>query len=331
MSTLALLGAGSWGTALAVLLARNGHQVRLWGRNPEQMAEMAALRRNIGYLPDVVLPEGITPTADFPETINATNEVIIVTPSHTFRAVVEQCAKWGPTNLRLAWGTKGFEPNTQSFFHEVCAAILGINTPSAVISGPSFAHEVAMGLPTALTVASHFPEYANWLAHCLHCDNLRPYTSDDVIGVQLAGGLKNVLAIAVGISDGLGLGANARAALITRGLAEMMRLGASMGANPATFTGLAGLGDLVLTCTGELSRNRRCGVLIGQGHPPAVALRTIGQVVEGFITARAVVALAERFQVEMPISSQVYAILHAGHNPRTAVQQLFARALRPER
>jgi len=329
-TTFAVLGAGSWGTALAILLARNHHQVILWGRDPERMRVMVEQHRNPWYLPAAVFPEGMTLSAQLEAALAATPEVIIMAPSNSFRSLVERCAQLRPRGLRLAWGTKGLEPDTQRFLHEVSAEILGVATPTAVLSGPSFAQEVASGLPTALTVASRFPEYAVWLAQCLRCDSLRPYTTDDVIGVQLGGGLKNVLAIATGISDGLGLGANARAALVTRGLAEMMRLGAAMGARPETFMGLAGLGDLVLTCTDNLSRNRRFGVLIGQGQSPTVALHSIGQVVEGFATVRAAVVLAQRFKVDMPITRQVYAVLHTGHHPRAAVQELFARALRAE-
>jgi glycerol-3-phosphate dehydrogenase (NAD(P)+) len=260
----------------------------------------------------------------------ATAEVLVVVPSHVFRVTLEAVAARRPAGLRLAWATKGLEPGAQRPFHEVAAEVLGVEVPTAVVSGPTFAKEVVAGLPTAVTVASRFPDYARWLAGCLRSESFRPYTADDVVGVQLGGAVKNVLAIAAGIADGLGFGANTRAALITRGLAEVMRLGEAMGGRRETFMGLAGLGDLVLTCTDDLSRNRRFGLLIGQGHAVGAALAAIGQVVEGFTTVCEVVVLARRFGVDMPITDQVHAVLYEGHNPKTAVQTLLGRALRPE-
>lgn len=327
---IAVLGAGSWGSALAILLARNGHLVWLWGRDAARMLTLAEVRSNPWYLPDTPFPDGLIPTSDLDAVLAATHEVLVVTPSHTFRAILEACVRRRPVGLRLAWGTKGLEPGTQRPFHEVAEEVLGAETPTAVVSGPSFAKEVVAGLPTAVTVASRFPDYAQWLAGCLRSSSFRPYTSDDVVGVQLGGGVKNVLAIAAGIADGLGFGANARAALITRGLTEIMRLGEAMGGRRETFMGLAGLGDLVLTCTDDLSRNRRFGLLIGQGKQIDAALAIVGQVVEGFTTVREVVTLARRLGVDMPITDQVHAVLHQGHPPRMAVQNLLARELRPE-
>jgi glycerol-3-phosphate dehydrogenase (NAD(P)+) len=329
-NSIAVLGAGSWGSALAILLARNGHEVWLWGRDPARMLILAESRTNPWYLPDTLFPDSIIPTSDLKEAIAATPEVLMVVPSHVFRATLQDCVLLRPRGMRVSWATKGLEPGTQRPFHEVAEEILGAETPTAVISGPTFAQEVVAGLPSAVTVASRFRDYAQWLANCLQNTNFRPYTSDDVVGVQLGGAVKNVLAIAAGIADGLGFGANARAALITRGLAEIMRLGEAMGGRRDTFMGLAGLGDLVLTCTGDLSRNRRFGLLIGQGEGINAALTAIGQVVEGFTSVREVVALAQRLGVDMPITNQVSAVLYEDHNPRLAVQALLARALRPE-
>ncbi|CAK0762597.1 glycerol-3-phosphate dehydrogenase [Gammaproteobacteria bacterium] len=329
-SPIAVLGAGSWGSALAILLARNGHPVWLWGRDQARMLALVEFRSNPQYLPGISFPEGIFPTGDLNVALAASSDVLVVVPSHGFRATLEACARFRHVGVRLAWATKGLEPGTQRPFNEVAEEILGPETPTAVVSGPTFAKEVVAGLPTAVTVASRFPDYARWLASCLRSPNFRPYTSDDMVGVQLGGAVKNVLAIAAGIADGLGFGANARAALITRGLAEIMRLGEAMGGRRETFMGLAGLGDLVLTCTDDLSRNRRFGLLIGQGQEINAALSAIGQVVEGFSTVREVVVLAQRLRVDMPITNQVHAVLHADHNPHAAVQALLTRALRPE-
>ncbi|CAK0769265.1 glycerol-3-phosphate dehydrogenase [Gammaproteobacteria bacterium] len=326
----AVLGAGSWGSALAILLARNGHPVWLWGRDAAKMQALADAQCNPWYLPDAHFPEGLVPTSDLNHVLATTSEVIMVTPSKVFRPILETVAVRRSEGFRFAWATKGLEPKTQRPFHEVAKEILGENVPTAVLSGPTFAREVALGLPTAITVASHFPEYANWLAGCLSSSVLRPYTSEDVIGVEIGGAAKNVLAIAAGISDGLGFGDNARAALITRGLTEIMRLGEALGARRETLMGLSGLGDLVLTCTGDLSRNRRFGLLLGKGYPIDSALKVIGQVVEGFSTVREVVTLANRLQIPMPITEQVYSVLYLGHSPRESVQNLFSRALRPE-
>jgi len=326
----AVLGAGSWGSALAILLARNGHPVWLWGRDSAKMQALVDAQCNPWYLPDAHFPEGLVPTSDLNNVLATTSEVIMVTPSKVFRPILETVAARRPDRLRFAWATKGLEPETQRPFHEVAKEILGENTPTAVLSGPTFAREVALGLPTAITVASHFPEYANWLALCLSNSVLRPYTSEDVIGVEIGGAVKNVLAIAAGISDGLGFGDNARAALITRGLTEVMRLGEALGARRETLMGLSGLGDLVLTCTGDLSRNRRFGLLLGKGYSIDSALKVVGQVVEGFSTVREVVALANRLQITMPITEQVHSVLYFGHSPRESVQNLFSRTLRPE-
>ncbi len=327
--TIAVLGAGAWGSALAVLLARNGHTVWLWDQDAHRMVALSKNRTD-RYLSGTLLPDTILPTEHLEVALAATSEVLVVVPSHGFRATLEACAAYRPANVRLALATKGLEPGTERPLHQVAEEIMGMETPLAVLSGPTFAAEVLAGLPTAITIASRFPAYAQWLADCMRSAHFRPYTSDDLVGVEIGGAVKNVMAIAAGISDGLGFGANARAALITRGLAEIMRLGEAMGGRRETFMGLTGVGDLVLTCTDDLSRNRRFGLSIGRGKTVDEALAAIDQVVEGLSTVREVVTLARRLGVDMPITHQVYAILYEGHNPRSAVHALLMRALRSE-
>ncbi len=328
--TVAVLGAGSWGTALAVLLARKGVRVRLWDHEPGHIAALRREGRNSAYLPDVVLPEDIEPVADLAAALDGVVDVLVVVPSHAFRSVLERLAPLLRAGMRIVWATKGLEMRGGKLMHQVLQEVLGQAYPYAVLSGPTFAREVARGLPTAATVGSHHPELAVEVAELLHGESFRAYTSEDVIGVQLGGAVKNVLAIAAGVSDGLGFGANARAALITRGLAEMLRLGAAMGGRQETFMGLAGLGDLVLTCTDDQSRNRRFGLALARGRSAEQARAEIGQVVEGAQTARVVVDLAARHAVEMPITAEVYRVLYEDLDPREAVHRLFARAQKPE-
>ncbi len=328
--TVAVLGAGSWGTALAVLLARKGVRVRLWDHEPGHIAALRREGRNSAYLPDVVLPEDIEPVADLAAALDGVVDVLVVVPSHAFRSVLERLAPLLRAGMRIVWATKGLEMRGGKLMHQVLQEVLGQAYPYAVLSGPTFAREVARGLPTAATVGSHHPELAVEVAELLHGESFRAYTSEDVIGIQLGGAVKNVLAIAAGVSDGLGFGANARAALITRGLAEMLRLGAAMGGRQETFMGLAGLGDLVLTCTDDQSRNRRFGLALARGRSAEQARAEIGQVVEGAQTARVVVDLAARHAVEMPITAEVYRVLYEDLDPREAVHRLFARAQKPE-
>lgn len=328
--TIAVLGAGSWGTALAILLARNGCRVLLWGRDPERAREMAETRRNSRYLPDVELPPGLEPTADLDATLAQTSELLIAVPSEAFHGLLRTLKPRLSPQCRLLWATKGLEAATGRFLHEVLIEELGEDLPHAVVSGPSFAREVARELPTAVTVGSRFPEFARDLVQWLHNDNFRVYTSDDIVGVELGGAVKNVLAIAAGISDGLGFGANARAAIVTRGLAEIMRLGERAGARRETLMGLSGLGDLVLTCTDDQSRNRRLGLALGAGQSLEQALAEIGQAVEGAKTAKVVVRKATALHVEMPICQQVYRVLYEGHTPHAAVADLLGRDIKPE-
>lgn len=327
---VAVLGAGSWGTALAILLARNGRPVRLWGRDATFMATLRAEQRNPRYLPDNPFPPGLQVESDLDRALAGCADILLVVPSHAFRGLLEQLRPRLSAGTRLAWATKGLEPGTGQLLHTVVSEVIGTDRPTAVISGPTFAHEVAAGLPTAVTVASADPTFATELAALLHGETFRAYSSADVIGVELGGAVKNVLAIAAGISDGLGFGANSRAALITRGLAELMRLGEAMGGHRETFMGLAGVGDLVLTCTDDQSRNRRLGLYLGRGMALQAALEKIQQVVEGVGTAHETLQVASRHGVEMPITEQVHRVLHEGLAPRDAVQALLHREPKPE-
>lgn len=326
----AVLGAGSWGSALAMLLARNGHPTTLWAHHAAHIAAMQAARCNERFLPGIRFPDNLHLEHDLARAVDGARDVLLVVPSSAFRGVLQATAPLLRPEQRVCWGTKGLEPGTRKLLHEVAREVLGDTRPLAVVSGPSFATEVARGLPTAVTVASSDIEFATDIAERLHGDTFRAYTSSDMIGVQLGGATKNVLAIASGIADGLGFGANTRAALITRGLAELMRLGVTMGGHPETFMGLAGLGDLVLTCTDNQSRNRRAGLALGQGKTLEQALREIGQVVEGVRTAREVHALARERGVDMPITEQVFLVIEQGRDPREAVQALLERQQKPE-
>jgi glycerol-3-phosphate dehydrogenase (NAD(P)+) len=329
-ASIAVIGAGSWGTALAVLLSRNGAATLLWARDSQKAAAMQRDRSNPRYLPDVLIPPALTVSADMAAVVSHCKDLLVVVPSHAFRATLQSLRPLMREGQRLVWATKGFEPHSCKLLHEVVTEELGEHIATAVVSGPTFAKEVAKGLPTAVTVASTNETFAAELAARLHDDTFRAYTSDDVIGVEVGGCVKNVLAIAAGIADGLGFGANTRAALITRGLVEIMRLGDAVGGQRETFMGLAGLGDLVLTCTDDLSRNRRFGLAMGQGLHQQEALASINQVVEGLQAAREVHNLATKIGVEMPITEQVYDVLYADKSPRDAVHDLLAREQKAE-
>lgn len=327
-ASIAVLGAGSWGTALAILLSHNGLDVRLWGM-PDEIALLTRERQNSRYLPGINFPESLTPMDNLAEALQGVEEVLLVVPSHAFRSVVQTIAPLLPPKVGISWGTKGFEPGTQQLLSDVAAEILPERN-LAVISGPTFASEVARGLPTAITVASDSLQHAEKLADLLHAPWFRAYTSNDMIGVQVGGASKNVLAIAAGIADGLGFGANTRAALITRGLTEIMRLGTRLGGHTETFMGLAGLGDLVLTCTDNQSRNRRMGLALARGLSIKQAREEIGQEVEGVHTAQEVKLLSQKWGVEMPISEQVYHVLFEGLKPKDAVHNLLDRRQKAE-
>jgi len=328
--TIAVLGAGSWGTALAMLLGQNGHQVNLWSHNAEHANSMQQARENNRYLAGLTFPETLNISADLEKTLKDVNDILIVVPSHAFRQTLKTIKPFITNSHRIAWATKGLETDSCKLLHQVAREVLGDKISLAVISGPTFAKEVAQGLPGAVTVASGDQTLALDWAHLLHNNHFRVYTGRDVIGVELGGACKNVIAIAAGIADGMGFGANARAALIARALAEITRLGLSLGAKAETFTGLTGLGDLVLTCTDDQSRNRRTGIALGKGKDLDVVIKQIGQVVEGVATAKEVVALAKKQNIDMPITEQVYNVLYKNSSPEEAVNALFNRTIKKE-
>jgi len=324
-----VLGAGSWGTALAAVLARNGVPTTLWGRDPAAVAAMQATHRNARYLPDLELPPSLALTADLATALRGAEVVLIVTPSHAFAELLARVVQHFPAGAGIAWATKGFDPGSGRFLHELVAERLP-GTPAAIVTGPSFAREVAQGLPTAVTVHSLTAAFAQRVADLLHTTTFRAYTGDDVIGAELGGAMKNVLAVATGVADGMQLGLNARAGLITRGLNEMLRLGAAIGARAETLMGLAGLGDLVLTCTGDLSRNRRLGMALGRGVPLKQAVAEIGQVVESVETADTIMRLARRYALDLPIASGVQRVLREEITPAEGLRELLAREQKPE-
>jgi len=327
---VAVLGAGSWGTALAIQFARGGHPTRLWCRNQSDAAAMRAARQNRRYLPDAPFPEALEIHADLADAVRGAMDIIIAVPSHALRALLQQVKPLLPPAARLAWATKGFELDSGKLPHQVAYEVLGDSHPVAVLSGPTFAREVGAGLPTAMTIASPDADFAAQLAHSLHAPNFRAYTSTDIVGVEVGGAVKNVLAVGAGLSDGLGFGANTRIALITRGLTEVTRLGVALGAQPETFMGLAGLGDLVLTSTDNQSRNRRFGLALAAGNSVQQALEEIGQVVEGYSAARAVHNVATREKIEMPIAHGIYRVLYENAPARDVVKDLMTRPIRRE-
>lgn len=327
---MAAVGAGSWGTALAIQLARNGNDTRLWGRNAEAIVAMGQMRVNTSYLPDCPFPDSLHPQADLQAALAGADDVLVTVPSHALRETLERIKPLLEPEQRVIWATKGLEPESAKLPHEVASEVLGDARATAVLSGPSFAGEVGRGLPTAVTIASAESGFADAMANAFHDGTFRVYTSDDVVGVGVGGAVKNVLAIAVGISDGLGFGANARALLITRGLSEMVRLGEPLGGKRETFMGMAGLGDLLLTCTDNQSRNRRMGLALASGQNVAGAQREIRQVVEGVRVAKEVDRIASQLGVEMPIAHQAYCVLHRGYSPQDAVRVLTGRPSREE-
>lgn len=327
---IGVVGAGSWGTALAIQFARSGRPTLLWGRAEDDPAAMQEARENARYLPGAKFPPSLRAIPDLEELLAAAPIVVVAVPSHAFRAVLTQMKPMMRPETRLAWATKGFELESGKLPHQVAREVLGPATAVAVLSGPTFAREVGMGLPTAMTIAANDEDYAWQLADKLSGESFRAYTSSDIIGVEVGGAVKNVLAIGAGICDGLGFGANTRVALITRGLVEMTRLGVALGAQPATFMGLAGMGDLVLTCTDDQSRNRRMGLALAAGKSVKEAEHEIRQVVEGVLAAEAVHRVARKAGIEMPICEQIYRILYEGAEPREAVAALMKRELKSE-
>lgn len=331
---IAVLGSGSWGTALAIQFARAGKPTRLWGRDAGLVETMLRERANRRFLPDAPFPEALTVVPDLAAALDGVLDVLIAVPSQGFRSLLTQLLPSVETStdpsLRIAWATKGFELATGKLPHQVAKEILGSNTPVAVLSGPTFAREVGLGLPTAMTIASPDAQFAAALARDLSSPSFRAYISTDIVGVETGGAVKNVLAVGAGLSDGLGFGSNTRIALITRGLVEMTRLGVALGAQRETFMGLAGFGDLVLTCTDDQSRNRRFGLALASGVAPSEALARIGQVVEGYHAAEAVRGVAIREGVEMPICEGIYRILYEQVPAGDVVRELMSRPIRTE-
>ncbi|QFI53347.1 NAD(P)H-dependent glycerol-3-phosphate dehydrogenase [Aeromonas simiae] len=330
-AVISVLGAGSYGTALAISLARNGHPTLLWGHEAAHVAELERDRCNTAFLPDVPFPDALQLTSDLQAAVQAAPVLLLVVPSHVFGDVLTRLKPFLRPDSRIAWATKGLEPDSGRLLQEVAREILGETIPLAVISGPTFARELAAGMPTAISVAATHDDFAEDLSHLLHCDrSFRVYTNPDFVGLQLGGAVKNVIAIGAGLSDGLGFGANARTALITRGLVEMQRLGLALGADAKTFMGMAGLGDLVLTCTDNQSRNRRFGLALGAGKAVDTAMNEIGQVVEGYRNTKEVHLLAARCGVEMPICEQIYKVLYEGKDPKAAAIALLSRDKKDE-
>ena len=327
---MAVLGSGSWGTALAIQFARAGRDTIMWGIETDEIASMAKARCNKTYLPSAPFPDRLEVTTDLDAALAGAEDVLVVVPSHAFRETLQRLAGAAKQIQHLAWATKGFETETGLLPHQVAEQVLGESIPTAVLSGPTFAAEVGIGLPSAMVIASADAAFALRLAEAITTDNFRAYTSTDITGVEVGGATKNVLAIGAGISDGLGFGANTRIALITRGLVEMTRLGVALGAKKDTFMGLSGMGDLVLTCTDDQSRNRRFGLALGRGANVEQARGTIGQVVEGYYAAIAVHRVAKRLQVPMPIVEEIYRVVYASASPQAAVIALMRRPISPE-
>ncbi len=323
---IAVLGAGAWGAALAMLLARNGQTVRLWDHDTKRLSLMQAER----LLLSVPLPNSLHIELNLEDAVRDVTDICLVVPSHAFRSVLVRLKSLVPSDVRFVWGTKGLDPETGGFLHDVVFDVFSKSTPVAVLSGPSFAKEVVMNLPTAVSLAGNNADFLNDLVKRFHNKHFRVYINPDLIGVQLCSVVKNVMAIAVGISDGIGFGTNTKCALITRGLAEMARLCEALGGQRDTTMSLAGVGDLVLTCTDNQSRNRRFGLAVGQGSSAEKALGDIGESVEGYYNAKQLFQLAQKNKVSMPISEQVYAVLYENREPKSVLGELLSRESKAE-
>ena len=330
MKNIAVLGSGSWGTALALHLSNAGHKVWLWGRNPELISEMALTRVNAVYLPEVVLPAGVVMTGELEDALHRADFVVAAVPSHGTRGVIRSAAPFIPRDAQIVSATKGLEQDTLLRVSEVIAEEVRGARPIAVLSGPSFAIEVARGLPTAVSVACADPVLAQDVQREFRAPYLRLYASTDVVGVEIGGALKNIIAIAAGVVEGLGLGQNSLAALITRGLAEITRLACAVGARRETLAGLSGLGDLVLTCTGSFSRNRHVGVELGRGRPIGDVLAGMKMVAEGVRTTSVALALGRKHGVELPIATQMAGVLSGSRSAVLAVEELMLRPQKTE-
>jgi glycerol-3-phosphate dehydrogenase (NAD(P)+) len=330
MRPIVVLGAGSWGTALAIQFARGGGATVLWGRAEDEPEKIARERENVRYLPGAKFPASLSIEPDLRKALAQGDDVVLVVPSGVLRAVLSEIKPMLGPKARVAWASKGFELETGKLPHQVAQEVLGPDVPIAVLSGPTFAKEVGQGLPTAIAVASPDEGFARPLAERISFGGFRAYTQSDIVGVEIGGAVKNVLAIATGCSDGLGYGSNSRVFLITRGLAELVRLSVALGAKRETLMGLAGLGDLVLTCTDDQSRNRRFGRALAAGKPVDQAIAEIGQVVEGYHAAKAVHLVAGKHGVEMPICRFVYEVLHGGVPLEEVVKAMLSREVTPE-
>lgn len=330
MHRIAILGDGGWGTALGLLLFKQGHAVRLWGPFPEYIERLRREHENTLYLPGVPLPEVLNWTADRDEAVSGAEVVILAVPSKYYRSVLESFVGRLPSDCALLSVSKGLDVATRQRLTEVAGEVLG-HKPVAVLSGPSHAEEVAQGVPTAVVIACADHARAHALQKIITAPQFRVYTSEDIVGVELGGALKNIIAIAAGVSDGLGFGDNTRAALMTRGLAEMTRLGCALGARLETFAGLSGLGDLIVTCTSRWSRNHLVGEQLGRGQTLDQIVSSMSQVAEGVTTCAIARALAREHGVRAPITDEVYAVIHEGRSPAQAVKALMTRDARPER
>ncbi len=329
---IGVIGGGSWGTALAKLLAEKGYPVSMWVHDADRCREMTEKRENAAYLPGIPLPYNLIPSTSLREVVTEKTALLCVVPSHVLRTVMAEAASYVDGTPVVISASKGIEDESSKTMLGVLEDVLpkSMHSKIAALSGPSFAREVARGMPTAVTAAAHESATANAVQATFNTSFFRVYTSTDVVGVELGGAVKNVIAIAAGVSDGLGFGHNSRAALITRGIAEVARLGSRMGADPRTLAGLAGMGDLVLTCTGDLSRNRSLGLRLGRGEPLAAILGEMKMVAEGVRNAKSVYHLARKLDVEMPITEQIYLLLHEGKSARQVVVDLMTRELKPE-
>ena len=325
---ITVLGSGGWGTALALLLLENGHQVTLWSYRQEESDNLRERREN-PVLPGVVLPEGLNLTADM-ACIKNSKVIVLATPSFAVRATAAQARPFLAPGAVLVSVSKGVEKDTSLTLTDVIAQEVGEGHPVVALSGPSHAEEVSRGVPTAVVAASRDQAAAELVQDIFMNPRFRVYATDDVVGVELGAALKNVIALCAGVSDGLGLGDNTKAMLMTRGLTEIARLGEAMGGRKETFAGLAGIGDLIVTCTSMHSRNRRCGIAIGKGTPPQQAVKEVGMVVEGYYAAANAKALADKLGVEMPITQAAYEVLYHGKAPETVLQELMGRAKRHE-
>ncbi|MBI79091.1 MAG: glycerol-3-phosphate dehydrogenase [Gammaproteobacteria bacterium] len=327
---IAIIGSGAWGTALASHLAKLNHNVMIWGVDDKEILEINSKKSN-KILPHYKIPKGVRASTSLEAVLNQSSTMIIAVPSHAFRETLIKISRINHSCASLSWATKGFEIDTGKLLHDVVKEELGEELPTAVISGPTFALEVAQGQPSAITIASLDESYCNYMANLISSISLRAYKSNDIIGVEVGGSVKNILAIAAGISDGLGLGANTRAALITRGLSEIIKLGTKLGANKNTFMGLSGMGDLILTCSDDQSRNRRFVIEIAKGCEIEEAKRKIGSTIEGYLAAKATYNIARKANIEMPITNEVYNIIYEGVHPASAIEKLMSRPIISEK